>query len=128
MADKTSHTILVVEDDTLLMNSIVEVLTQAGFKVLQAKDGKLGLETALKHHPELILSDNLMPVMNGIEMVKELRKDDWGRKAQVIIMTNMYAADMLNQTLEAGVTDYVMKSDFSVDKVVELVRNRLPQT
>ncbi len=125
MADDTPQTILVAEDDTLLLNSITQVLTDAGYKVLQARDGKQGLDTALQGHPDLILTDNLMPILNGVDMIAKLRQDDWGKKVPVIIMTNMYNADTLNKSLEAGVTDYVMKSDFSVDKVVELVQNRL---
>jgi DNA-binding response OmpR family regulator len=125
MADNTPQTILVVEDDTLLMNSIAEVLTNAGYKVLQARDGNEGLNIALKDHPNLVLTDNLMPILNGVDMVAKFRQDDWGKKVPVIIMTNMYNADTLNDSLEAGITDYVMKSDFSVDKVADLVRNRL---
>ena len=125
MSDQAPKTILVAEDDTLLLNSITEVLNSSGFKVLQARDGKQGLDMAIKSHPDLILTDNLMPILNGVDMVAKLRQDDWGKKVPVIIMTNMYNADTLNKSLEAGVTDYVMKSDFSVDSVVELIQSRL---
>jgi CheY-like chemotaxis protein len=120
-----SHTILAIDDDTLLLGSVTEVLQKAGYTVLQAKNGKEGLEMALKHHPDLVLTDNLMPILNGVDMIAGLRKDAWGRNVPAIIMTNMYTADMLNQSLQAGVTDYVMKSDISLDKIVELVRSRL---
>lgn len=120
-----SHTILAIDDDALLLGSVVEVLQQAGYTVLQAKNGKEGLEAALKHHPDLVLTDNLMPILNGVDMIAGLRKDAWGAKVPVIIMTNMYTADMLNQSLEAGATDYIMKSDMSLDKIVELVREKL---
>ena len=125
MADQTPQTILVTEDDTLLINSITELLISAGYKVLQARDGNQGLETALKSHPDLILTDNLMPGLNGVDMIAKLRQDKWGKNVPVIIMTNMYDANTLNESLEAGVTDYVMKSDFSVDSVVQLVQSRL---
>lgn len=120
-----SHTILAIDDDELLLGSVVEVLKGSGYTVLQAKNGKEGLEMALKHHPDLVLTDNLMPILNGVDMITGLRKDSWGRNVPAIIMTNMYTADMLNQSLQAGATDYVMKSDISLDKIVELVRGRL---
>jgi CheY-like chemotaxis protein len=120
-----SHTVLAIDDDALLLGSVVEALKGAGYTVLQASNGKEGLEMALKHHPDLVLTDNLMPILNGVDMIAGLRKDPWGKTAPVVIMTNMYTADMLNQSLEAGATDYIMKSDMSLDKIVELVRGRL---
>jgi CheY-like chemotaxis protein len=121
-----NQTVLAIDDDTLLLGSLVQALEGAGFTVLQAKNGKEGLEMALQHHPDLILTDNLMPIVNGVDMVTGLRKDDgWGKHVPVIIMTNMYSADMLNESLQAGVTDYVMKSDLSLDKIVDMIRERL---
>lgn len=120
-----SHTVLVIDDDALLLGSVVEALQQAGYNVIQAKNGREGLEMALKEHPDLVLTDNLMPVVNGVDMIAGLRKDPWGKTVPVIIMTNMYTADMLNQSLAAGATDYIMKSDISLDKIVGLVRDRL---
>jgi len=121
----TKATVLIAEDDKLLRDSIVDVLTAAGYNVLQVENGKDGLDTALKEHPALILTDNLMPLMNGVDMVAKLREDAWGKTVPVVLMTSMYSADTLNDSLQAGVTDYVMKTDFSIDKVVELVANRL---
>lgn len=120
-----SHTILAIDDDALLLGSVVEALQAAGYNVIQANNGKQGMEMALKEHPDLVLTDNLMPVVNGVDMIAGLRKDSWGKTVPVIIMTNMYTADMLNQSLEAGATDYIMKSDMSLDKIVELVHGRL---
>lgn len=124
MADSPT-TILVVEDDELLLGSVVQVLQDAGYNVLQARDGKAGLEIALKDHPALILTDNMMPIMTGVEMVEKLRADEWGKKEPVILMTSVYSGETLNDSLQAGVTDFVVKSDFSVDKVVGLVQGRL---
>lgn len=122
-----SKTILAIDDDALLLGSVAQVLEQAGYTVIQAQNGKEGLEMALQHHPDLVLTDNLMPILNGVDMIAGLRNDAWGKKVPVIIMTNMYTADMLNQSLQAGATDYVMKSDISLDKIVELVNSRLKQ-
>jgi CheY-like chemotaxis protein len=85
----------------------------------------LDIDMALQQHPALILTDNMMPIMTGVEMVTKLRDDPWGKKAPVILMTSMYSGDALNDSLQAGVTDFVMKNDFSVDKVVALVKGRL---
>jgi DNA-binding response OmpR family regulator len=126
--DAPQQTILLVEDEPLLRQSLNDVLVQAGYKVLLASDGKQGLDVALKEHPTLILTDHLMPVMSGVDMVAQLREDDWGKDAVVMLMTNMYDGDTLNKSLTVGVTDYVMKADVTVDKVVQLVQNRLKAT
>lgn len=117
--------ILAIDDDSLLLGSITEALQAAGFVVLQAKNGKEGLEVALKEKPDLVLTDNLMPIVNGVDMIVGLRKDDWGKRVPVIIMTNVYTEDMLNESLQAGATDYVMKSDLSLEKIVQLIQTRL---
>ena len=120
-----AHSVLVIDDDELLLGSVVDALQAAGYNVLQAKNGKDGLDLALKEHPDLVLTDNLMPIVNGVDMVAGLRKDKWGKQVPAIIMTNMYTADMLNESLQAGVTDYVMKADLNLEKIVGLVRSRL---
>ncbi|MGH7196880.1 MAG: response regulator [Candidatus Saccharimonadales bacterium] len=120
-----TQTILIVEDEAPLRKVLAATLQQSGFTVLEAGNGKEGLETALKQHPALILSDNLMPLMNGVDMMAEVRKDSWGKTVPAIIMTNMYSVDAVNQSLEAGVTDYIMKTDVSIDKIVELVKSKL---
>lgn len=119
------HTVLVIDDDPFLLGSVIETLTREGFKVWQAHNGKEGFEQAVKRKPDLILTDNVMPVMSGVEMIAGIRNQPWGKRLPVIIMTNMYTADMLNQSLQAGATDYIMKSDISLAKIVELVRNKL---
>lgn len=118
-------TILVLDDDPILLQSLVDVLQSAGYTALQAVDGKAGLSIALNKHPDLILSDNLMPVMNGVDMVSELRKDAWGAAVPVILMTNMFNMEAVNKSLQAGNTDYLMKADISLEKITEIVRNKI---
>lgn len=123
MAQQTP-TILVLDDEAPLLQTLVEALQGAGLHVLQAHNGKDGLDIALSKHPDLILSDNLMPVMSGIDMVTHLRQDDWGKRVPVIVMTNFYSPETVNTTLQSG-TDYIMKNDLGIDRIVEMVQQRL---
>lgn len=118
--------ILVVEDEAPMRNMIIGVLQQAGYTVLSAMNGKEGLSLAKSEQPELIVTDNFMPIMNGIDMVSDLRRDPtWGAKVPVILMTNVNSMDAINQTLQIGGVDYLMKMDIQLEDIVTLVKQRL---
>ena len=79
--------ILVTEDDKVLLNLIRDALTAEGFEAIGAQNGQEGLDLALKMHPDLILADIIMPVMDGMEMTTKLREDEWGKKVPIVIIT-----------------------------------------
>lgn len=66
--------ILYVEDDTHLRRDVIEVLARAGFEVLGASNGREGLELCLRSPPDLVITDLVMPEMDGIELIRTLRK------------------------------------------------------
>lgn len=121
---QTTKTVLVIDDEASLLQSLAEAIEEAGFTVIRATNGDEGLKAALAKHPDLILSDNIMPIMDGVQMVAEIRKDDWGKTVPIIVMTNMFKAEAMNQSLQSG-TDYVMKGDMGIDNLVTLVKERL---
>lgn len=117
--------ILIAEDDKVLLNLMRDELTAQGFEVLGVSNGKDGLETALKVHPDLVLTDITMPIMNGMEMTTELRKDEWGKNVDVIVLTNLSNDKSVADFLENGAYDYLLKSDWSLDEVVRRVKEKL---
>jgi CheY-like chemotaxis protein len=120
-----AHTILIVEDETPIREALRDKLTQEGYAVTEARNGAEGLASALKDHPDLILLDLLMPVMPGMEALTALRKDTWGAHAKVLLLTNVNEREMLAQALELGVTSYVVKSDWKLENVVDLVKENI---
>lgn len=102
--------ILVIDDDNLMRQGIATMLKSAGHTVTEASDGEAGLQAALAQHPDLIVSDVHMPHMTGLEMVQELRKDQWGSSVHVVILTSDDSNDTVNQALGAGVTSYFAKN------------------
>lgn len=116
---------LVVEDEGSIRRAIVLKFNKEGFDVLEAKNGEEGLEMFIKERPEIILLDLLMPVMGGMEMLKKLRKCEGGADVPVIIFTNLSEAEQTAEGLEFGVRDYLVKSDWKLEDVVEIVRNKL---
>jgi CheY-like chemotaxis protein len=116
--------VLVVEDEETLLQALAMALEGAGIKIITAKNGEEGLRLALDTHPTMILADNLMPVMDGTEMVAKIRQDSWGKTVPVVIITNVFLPEVMNKLFECS-ADYVLKSDLSIDKVVSMVQDRL---
>lgn len=117
--------ILIVEDEVSLLNALCDKLTGEGFTVLKAKNGEEGLEVALREHPDLILLDIVMPVMDGVTMLGLLRKDTWGKDVEVIILTNLNEPEKVAEVLEKEARDYLVKSDWTLQNVVKKIRERL---
>src|SRR6266481_8673885 len=123
--EMNSKILLLVEDDPALVQPLSGELEKEGFKVLQAPNGEEGLESAKQHHPDLILLDIVMPKMNGLTMLEKLREDEWGKSAQVIMLTNFSDLGNVSQALKNDVTDYIVKSDWSLDQVISKVKTKL---
>ncbi len=120
-----AKTILIVEDEKSLAEALVEKLTKDNFIAKVAKNGREGLKSALRNHPDLILLDIVMPVMDGMAMLKELRNDQWGKSVPVIILTNLSEAEKTATALDEGVKDYLVKTDWKLSEVVEKIKERL---
>lgn len=117
--------ILIVEDEQALTLALNEKLTREGFELVNAGNGEDGLRLALKERPDLILLDIIMPRMDGITMLKKLREDKWGKTVEVIILTNLSDIAKVQEALEQGTTDYLVKSDWKIEDVVARVKEKL---
>lgn len=120
-------TILIVEDEKSLRDAIVDILRLKNFLPLEAKNGKEGVGIALSKHPDLILLDLIMPVMDGMAALKKIREDSWGKKVPVVILTNLSATS--EQLVEDMVTHkpmhYLIKSDWKLHDVVKKIEEIL---
>lgn len=126
MTDHNSKKVLIIEDETLLLKGLADMLSYAGFTALLAKNGKEGLEIALKEHPGLIFLDVLMPIMGGVKMLEELRKDDWGKNVPVIVWTNSRNLETETKLKGlGGTTEYHVKIEFSFDDCVKKAKEIL---
>ncbi len=120
--------ILVVEDEQSLMVALVDKFTHEKFSVLQAKNGEEGLAIALKERPDMILLDIVMPIMDGMTMLKQLRDaNEWGKAVPVILLTNLTSDDegRIKDVAELAPAYYLVKTDWKIKDVVAKVRERL---
>lgn len=122
-----NKTILIVEDEQDLREALADKLTREAFTVLTAKNGKVGLDSALLKHPDLILLDIVMPEMDGMTVLKKLREDVWGKTVPVILLTNLSATEenIIEEMVKYAPSHYLVKSDWKISDVVEKIRETL---
>ncbi|MBZ4400267.1 response regulator transcription factor [Myxococcus sp. MISCRS1] len=103
----TTRRILVVEDDLSILTGLSMNLRFEGYEVLQAQDGRTGLQRALDDNPDLMVLDLMLPELNGFELLKELRQR--GRDTPVVVLSakGMETDKILG--LNLGADDYVVK-------------------
>ncbi len=120
-----SKKILIVEDELVLLDALRDKLTRENYEIIEAKNGEEGLAKALTNHPDLILLDIMMPKMNGLDVLKKLRQDEWGKNVQVIIFTNFSEVDKISEALSNKVTNYLVKADWGIDEIVKKIKEKV---
>jgi DNA-binding response OmpR family regulator len=114
--------ILVVEDDLSILTGLSMSLRSDGYEVLQAQDGKGGLQKAIDEAPDLIVLDLMMPQLNGYEVLEELRRR--GSKVPVIVLSARGMERDKVMGLDLGADDYLVKP-FSLSELLARIRSLL---
>jgi len=116
--------ILLVEDRAENRDIVCQVLTPLGFELLAAEDGRQGLELAQTEQPDLILSDLRMPVMDGFEMIRQLRDREQFRTLPIIALSaSAYERDRA-QSKNCGATDFLAKP-LDMQQLLETIQTYL---
>jgi DNA-binding response OmpR family regulator len=102
----TKKTIMVVDDETRLVSLVENYLSQEGYQVVTAKDGKQALDVAKRAKPDLIILDIMMPEMDGYEFMRVHRAEN---NTPIILLTARVDDDERIVGLELGADDYVTK-------------------
>jgi len=117
--------LLLVEDDVSISKVLSRFLEQSGFNLLRATDGIYGLKMALENHPDLILLDLIMPHMDGLTFLKELRKDKWGKSVPVMILSNLSNPETEKEAAQYAIKDYIIKTDFCLTDILKKINDIL---
>lgn len=123
MAKKIGKKVLIVEDDKDFLSILKIKFTSEGFSVVTAEDGERAISVAEKEKPDLIISDVLMPKMDGIEMAKKIKESN--KNVLVTFLTNIKDADYTKKIEESGEFDYLVKSDLGISDIVDKVKIKL---
>ncbi|WP_417581395.1 response regulator [Nitrincola sp.] len=113
--------ILTVDDSASIRQMISFTLKGAGYSITEAVDGKQGLEKAQAAHFDLILTDQNMPNMDGLTLIKSLRALPAYRSVPILVLTTEAGDAMKSQGRAAGATGWLVKP-FDPQKLIEVVR------
>jgi two-component system chemotaxis response regulator CheY len=100
---------LIVDDSKVVRKVARRILEELHFSIEEAADGKLAMEACVKHMPDVILLDWNMPVMNGIDFLRTLRKTAGGTEPIVVFCTTENDLAHIQEALGAGANEYIMK-------------------
>ncbi|HEY9805694.1 MAG TPA: response regulator, partial [Candidatus Obscuribacterales bacterium] len=104
-----SPLVLLIDDDRSMRFLLAQAIKQEGYQVIEAKDGEEGLALYQQVHPDIVLMDALMPVMDGFTCCAQLRSLPGGDRLPILMITCLDDPDSVDQAFVAGATDYVTK-------------------
>ena len=117
--------VLIIEDEEVMINLLERKLSQEGYKVETARDGEEGLGKMKKEKPDLILLDIIMPRKGGFEVMEEMQKDKELKDIPVIVISNSGQPVELDKAKELGAQDWLIKTEFDPQEVIEKVKNQI---
>jgi len=116
-------TILVIEDEKLVRENILTLLTEEGYGVLSAKNGEEGIDIARLEKPDLIICDIMMPGIDGYEVLDELSKDPATNSIPFIYLTAKFEKEDFRKGMRLGADDYIFKP-FRADDLLKSIEAR----
>lgn len=126
MDEGKQYKIFIVDDDTFLLNMYVAKFRTVGHEVETAKSGTDALKKLQDGYtPDVMLLDIVLPGMDGVELLREIRKEKLAEKTMFIMFTNQGGDEETSEAKKLGVTDYIIKADLVpsgvVDKVLKII-------
>ena len=116
--------ILLIEDNDSIRNNTAEILELSNYKVIVAENGKIGVEKAMEHTPDLIICDIMMPVLDGYGVLHAVHKNDAIKNTPFIFLTAKTERSDFRKGMELGADDYITKP-FSGTDLLSAVDSRL---
>lgn len=116
--------ILIIEDEKEIRDGLAEVLEDAGFFVDSADNGRQGLEKIVKKDFDVVVTDLIMPVVGGMEVLREIKRIK--PRVRVIMITAFATVDNAVEAMKAGASDYITKP-FRIDEVQTKIRKVLAE-
>jgi CheY-like chemotaxis protein len=119
-----SRTILIVEDNNIIRDQIVAILEMSGYTAMAAANGSEGLRLACQSRPALIISDVMMPELNGLDMLRNIRQNPELDHTPIVLLSGLIATEDIRKGLELGASDYLIKP-FRITDLLQVVSRHL---
>jgi DNA-binding response OmpR family regulator/HPt (histidine-containing phosphotransfer) domain-containing protein len=117
--------ILIIEDDSIVAHIYRNRLEKEGYTVEVCEDGQAGFYRIHEFHPSAILLDLMLPKMNGIDILKKIRAEGEFRQTPVIVFTNAYVPNMIQEAMSAGASVVCNKATLTPRQVLDALSNLL---
>lgn len=119
--------VLLIEDEPALHEAVKMKLEKEGIEVRGADTGEKGLSLLAEKRPNLVWLDVLLPGINGLEVLRRIREDAKTKDLPVIIVSVSSGQEKVKQAFSMNVIDYIIKSEYTIDDIIEKVKNILEQ-
>lgn len=116
--------ILIIEENSSVRSNIIELLTSEGYETFEAENGKIGITLAKKVHPNLIISDILLPEINGYEVLLELQRDDSTASIPFIFLSAFADISNKNRSSREG-KNYSLTKPYKTKDLLNVVNLKL---
>lgn len=117
--------ILIIEDDTFLQGLAANKLQAEGFEVNTASNGNEALTNLGQETYDAIILDLMLPDISGFEILKQIRSRETNNKLPILIFSNLSDDKDIKQGLDLGATDFLVKANFTLEELVEKVKNAI---
>ncbi len=114
---------LIIEDDKVLGNAYRCRLLQEGFQVRLEGTGTLGLAALRQQRPDFVILDLVLPEVSGVDVLRFVRAEAALRDLPVIVLSNAYSSEKINEAWQLGATEVLSKSTCTPNKVMEIIRH-----
>ena len=122
---KDNPTIMVVEDETLLLHAISQKLKLSGMGVLSCASGQQAVDylATLGALPDAIWLDYYLKDMNGLAFMQELKKNEKWANIPVLVVSNSASPDKVHNMLALGAKKYILKAEYRLDEIIAMIRD-----
>jgi len=120
---KTKQKILMIEDDIFLRKLYRDQLVSAGYDFAEATNGKEGVGKVLVEKPDFILLDLMLPLMNGFDVLAEIKNNPATKHIPVIVLSNLSQDTDKEAARDLGADDYLIKSEVSMSDVISKIES-----
>ncbi len=117
--------VLIVEDEQSMQRALKSKLAHAGYDVRAAADGEEAMAVLTSEVPHLVLLDLIMPKIDGISVLRQMKGEERLRKVPVVILTNLSSGDKVAEAMQLGTFDFLVKANYSLDDVLKKVTERI---
>jgi len=122
----SGKTVLYVEDNEYNLKMVRQLLAHTSYRLIEATDGEMGVATALKEMPDLILMDIQLPKLSGLDATRRLRADPKTAEVPIVVITSFALSGDDQKAKDAGASAYLSKP-YSPRELLQMIRKLAPE-